>query len=142
MRTIALFALLSLLSACATPSRQPMHPVEGPAPIAPDPRLCVPAKPEPPVQGSIVQPATDEERAATGAFLTGEAAARDWGREGWGLAEIARKGCPQGPDRRALPSALRRRRPADSVPPLPRPGGCQHREPRQLRLAGLFAVWA
>lgn len=68
-------------------------PIPPPAPVACDPRLTAPIKPEPPVQGSIVQPVTAEQRAATEAFLTGEAAARDWGREGWDRAAVARDGC-------------------------------------------------
>ena len=88
MRIIALCALSLALTACATPSSLQ------PAPIAPDPRLCAPLKPEPPVQGGIVQPATDEERAATEAFLNGEAAARDWGRQGWARATLAKTLCP------------------------------------------------
>lgn len=46
------------------------------------------------MQGGIVQPATDEERAATEAFLNGEAAARDWGRQGWARATLAKTLCP------------------------------------------------
>ena len=87
MRTTALFVLLWTLTACATPS------VPDVEPLRPDPRLCADLKPEPPVQGGIVQPATPEEREATAAFLTGEAAARDWGRQGWERARIAKLSC-------------------------------------------------
>ncbi len=62
-----------------------------------DPRLLSPIKAEPPVQGTIVQPATDQERADTAAFLQGEAAARDWGREGWRRAAIAKAECEARP---------------------------------------------
>jgi hypothetical protein len=61
--------------------------------MAPDPRLCQPIKPEPPVQGGLVAPVTDQEQADLAAFLTGEAAARDWGRQGWDRARIARLTC-------------------------------------------------
>ena len=90
IRLVALCALASLLTACVTPS----SPADVPAPLAPDPRLCQPVKPEPPVQGGLVAPVTDQERADLAAFLTGEAAARDWGRQGWMRAAIARKACP------------------------------------------------
>ena len=89
IRMAALLALASLLTACVTPS----SPVEVP-PAAPDPRLCQPIKPEPDVHGAIVAPVTDQERADLAAFLTGEAAARDWGRQGWMRAAIALKACP------------------------------------------------
>lgn len=69
---------------------EPIPPV---APVACDPRLTAPVKPEPPVAGSIVQPVTPQERAATGAFLTGEATAREWGREGWDRAALAATWC-------------------------------------------------
>ena len=90
MRTIALCAALSTLAACATPS----SPAD-PKPLAIDPRLCAEVKQEPPVQGGIVQPATAAEREATSAFLTGEASAREWGREGWARATLARTLCPK-----------------------------------------------
>ena len=89
IRPVALCALASLLTACVTPSSPP---VDVP-PIAPDPRLCQPLKDEPPVQGGLVAPVTDQERADLAAFLTGEAAARDWGRQGWDRAAIAKAGC-------------------------------------------------
>ena len=87
---VALLAALSLLSACATRSPRP-----GPATEirACDPRLAAPALEEPPVAGSIVQPATPAERAAVDAFLTAEARARAWGREGWARAGVAREAC-------------------------------------------------
>ena len=89
IRLVALCALASLLTACVTPS----SPAEVPL-AAPDPRLCQPIKPEPDVHGAIVAPVTDQERADLAAFLTGEAAARDWGRQGWMRAAIALKACP------------------------------------------------
>lgn len=79
----------SLLTACATPSRP--KPVEQPAPRAVDPRVCARIEAEPPVKGGIVQPATDAERAATDAFLNGEAEARAWGRRGWDRADLAKR---------------------------------------------------
>lgn len=89
IRLVVLCALASLLTACVTPSSPP---VDVP-PAAHDPRLCQPLKPEPDVQGAIVAPVTDQERADLAAFLTGEAAARDWGRQGWMRAAIALKAC-------------------------------------------------
>lgn len=89
IRLVALLASASMLTACVTPSSPP---VDVP-PAAPDPRLCQPIKPEPEVHGAIVAPVTDQERADLAAFLTGEAAARDWGRQGWMRAAIAKAGC-------------------------------------------------
>lgn len=43
--------------------------------------MTVPAAPEPPVRGSIVQPVTPEEIAATSDHLNSDADARAWGRE-------------------------------------------------------------
>lgn len=88
---VALFVVLSLSSACATRSPPPPGP-----PIEPqacDPRLTAAAEAEPPVAGAIIQPATEAERAAVEAFLSGEAQARAWGREGWARARIARAAC-------------------------------------------------
>jgi len=67
--------------------------VAQPAARAADPRLCVPLKPEPPVRGSIVQPVTAEEAAATRDYLNSAAQARAWGREGWTRAGVAAEGC-------------------------------------------------
>jgi hypothetical protein len=104
---VVLFAALSLLSACAT--RSPLQPAPAIEPQACDPRLTAPSEPEPPVTGAIIQPATETERAAVEAFLSGEAQARAWGREGWARAEIARAACgPIGSDR---PRTDRRRPP-------------------------------
>jgi hypothetical protein len=89
IRMAALSVASLALASCQTLS--PLADV--PAPIAPDPRLCQPIKPEPPVQGGLVAPVTDQERADLAAFLSGEAAARDWGRQGWDRAAIARAGC-------------------------------------------------
>ena len=91
IRLAALCVLASTLASCQTPSSPP---VEVPAPPPPDPRLCQPLKPEPPVQGGLVAPVTDQERADLAAFLNGEATARDWGRQGWDRARIARLTCP------------------------------------------------
>lgn len=88
IRLVALSASVFLTACCTTPS----GPAEVPKPTL-DPRLCQPIKAEPPVQGGLVAPVTDQERADLAAFLTGEAAARDWGRQGWDRAAIARAGC-------------------------------------------------
>jgi len=85
-------AALSVAS-LALASCQTLSPPADVPPAAPDPRLCQPLKDEPPVQGGLVAPVTDQERADLAAFLTGEAAARDWGRQGWMRAAIARDGC-------------------------------------------------
>ena len=90
-RLAALCASAFLLTACVTPSSPP---AETPKAPAPDPRLCVDLKPEPDVYGALVAPATDQERADMAAFLAGEAAARDWGRQGWDRAAVARSACP------------------------------------------------
>ena len=82
------FALSSLLATCATLS----NPAQ-PAPLAVDPRLCADVKPEPAVEGSIVAPVTDEERTAVEAHLTSDARSRDWGREGWARAALAKALC-------------------------------------------------
>lgn len=88
---VALLAALSLLSACAT--RSPLPPGPPVEPQACDPRLNAPAEVEPPVAGAIIEPATETERAAVGAFLSSEAQARAWGREGWARARVAREAC-------------------------------------------------
>lgn len=89
IRKAVLFAALCVaLTGCATRS----NPADV-APVSVDPRLCAKLKPEPPVQGGIVEPATDEERVATEQFLTGEAAARQWGRDGWSRAALAARMC-------------------------------------------------
>jgi hypothetical protein len=85
-------AALSVAS-LALASCQTLSPPADVPPAAPDPRLCQPLKPEPPVQGGLVAPVTDQERADLAAFLTGEATARDWGRQGWMRAAIALKAC-------------------------------------------------
>lgn len=70
IRKVALFASLSILASCSTPS-PPRPTVDPPKPLACDPRLesDVPATPKPPAGASIVQPVTMEERAATSLFL-------------------------------------------------------------------------
>jgi hypothetical protein len=88
MRTTALCASLSLLTACATPSSPGK--IEEPAPKAPDPRICAALEKEPPVLGEVVQPTTQAERDALADFLGGEAEARSWGRRGWERAKLAR----------------------------------------------------
>jgi len=90
IRLAALSVASLALASCQTLS----PPADVPPPLAPDPRLCQPVKDEPPVQGGLVAPVTDQERADLAAFLTGEAAARDWGRQGWMRAAIALKACP------------------------------------------------
>jgi hypothetical protein len=80
---------LSLLTACGTLSAIP-PPADQPKPKAADPQICADLVPEPPPSGSIVQPETPGEDLAVGAFLAGEAAARDWGRQGWARAAIAK----------------------------------------------------
>lgn len=90
MPRAALFAVSCLLTSCATPSAPP---AERPAGPPPDPRLCAILQAEPPVLGGIVQPATEEERRQTQAFLEGEAAARAWGRAGWERAGLAMLAC-------------------------------------------------
>jgi hypothetical protein len=84
------------LTACATrPSDTPPSPVDRPAPKGADPAICADLKPEPAPAGSILQSETPDEASAVGAFLTGEAAARDWGRQGWARAATAKANdCP------------------------------------------------
>lgn len=91
IRKVALFATLSLLSACVT--RSPRGVEVAVARLACDPGLTAPARLEPPVEGTILAPATHAERAAVGAFLSAEAEARAWGREGWARAALAAKAC-------------------------------------------------
>ena len=43
--------------------------------------------------GGVVQPSSPAERAALAAFLTAEAEARAWGREGWARAALAAQAC-------------------------------------------------
>lgn len=83
-------------ASCATPSRP--GPIEAPAAPAPDPRICgATIQPEPAVDGALVAPATEAEREAMRDFLIAEAVARDWGRQGWALAALARAAvCPAG----------------------------------------------
>ena len=88
---VALFAALSLSSACATRSPPPVE--VAPALQACDPRVTAAPEPEPPVAGGIVEPATPQEREAVSTFLSVEAQARAWGREGWARAGVARSAC-------------------------------------------------
>lgn len=83
-----------ILACCATPSGPAAKSPPAVEPMAVDPRLCADLKAEPAVQGALVAPATEAERGELDAFLTGEAAARDWGREGWLRAALARRLCP------------------------------------------------
>ena len=93
LRAVALCAASLILTSCGARSSHPVDPVARPAPVAPDARLCAALKPEPATDGAIVQPVTPEEREATRRFLMAEAAARDWGREGWERAAIGRRTC-------------------------------------------------
>lgn len=82
----ALFGLCCLLTACGRPS--------APLPVEPcPPVLETEAETEPAARGSIVQPVTPEEIEAVTGHLTSDAAARDWGREGWRRAGVARDWC-------------------------------------------------
>ena len=92
MRKAVLIAASCLLSGCVTRSPSVPEPPQSAA-LAYDPRLLVDIPAEPSIRGGLIQPATAEERAALEAFLTGEAEARAWGREGWARAELARKAC-------------------------------------------------
>ena len=47
----------------------------------------------PKANGSIVQPSTAEEEIVVEAFLNWIGEVLDWGREGWGVARIARDDC-------------------------------------------------
>jgi hypothetical protein len=96
IKTIALCACLSLLTACGTLSAIPPLPaVDQPKPKAANPQICADLVSEPPPAGAIVQPETPDEDLAVSAFLAGEAAARDWGRQGWTRAAIAKaQDCP------------------------------------------------
>lgn len=93
MKPAVLLAASLILASCATRSDRPVEPVVQPKPQAVDARLCAPLKAEPPVMGSIVQPVTPEEAEAARQFLTAEAEARAWGREGWARAAVAAEGC-------------------------------------------------
>lgn len=86
-----------ILASCATRSDRPVEPIVQPKPQAADARLCAPLKAEPPVLGSIVQPVTAAEAEASRQFLTGEAEARAWGREGWARAGVAAGLCDPPP---------------------------------------------
>lgn len=87
-RLAVLIATSLTLASCAKPSGPEAGPIEPPAPPAPDPRLCAPVPPEPPVEGSIIAPATAEEAEAVRRFLNGEAVARAWGRDLEGRARL------------------------------------------------------
>lgn len=91
IRKVVLFASLSLLTSCATPSSPPPD-VKQPAPFAVDPRLCADARPEPtlPDGASIPQPVGEEEAAAAEKFLGWVQAALDWGRSYAATADVAR----------------------------------------------------
>lgn len=94
LRPTAALCLASLiLASCGAHSGRAADPIPPAAPLACDPRMTADVKPEPPVQGSIVQPVTAEQRAATGEFLDGEARAREWGREGWERAAVGKGWC-------------------------------------------------
>ena len=91
-RTFALAVSLCLLTSCATPSIPP--PIEEPAALGVDPRLCVPLEKAPAVVGSIVAPVTEEEREAVRQHLTSDAERSAWGQRGWDRAAIALRSCP------------------------------------------------
>lgn len=98
-RTLILLAAVlcvssPILASCGGRSSLPTEPIVQPRPPAVDPRLCLPAEPEPPVEGSIILPVTPAEIAAVRDHLTSDQAAREWGREGWERAGIAREACP------------------------------------------------
>ena len=86
-----------ILASCGGRSSLPTEPIIPPAAKAIDPRLCAPLKPEPPVEGSIVQPVTPAEADATRDHLASDAEARAWGREGWARAAVASEGCDPPP---------------------------------------------
>ena len=90
MRKVALFASLSLLTACATPSSPP--PVEQPRPVVVDPRVCADlvAEPRLPAGATIPQPVGAEEQRASEAFLGWVQAVLDWGRQSAGRAKTAK----------------------------------------------------
>lgn len=90
MRTAVLLASSLILASCATPFPPDPGPIEQPAAVAVDPRLCAPAEPEPLIVGTIVAPVTEAERVATRDHLTSDAEGRSWGRRGWERSEIAR----------------------------------------------------
>lgn len=96
IRKAALFASLSLLASCSTPSAQDPPPaVSQPAPPKCDPRLEAEIRtaPTPPAGASIVQPATPEERASTAGFLTWVAGVLDVAQENEARARLARAEC-------------------------------------------------
>lgn len=86
IRKVALFGLCLILTACGRPS--------APRPFEPCPPILeTDAEAEPAARGTIVQPVTPEEIEATAGHLGSDAAARDWGREGWRRAGVARDWC-------------------------------------------------
>jgi len=95
MRTVALLAASLILTSCGARSSLPVEPIAPLAPAAIDPRLCAPLEAEPPVDGSIVAPATPAEADTTRDHLTSDAEARAWGRRGWERADVAKAGCPK-----------------------------------------------
>lgn len=80
-----------MLASCATPSDPPR--ADTPKPLAVDPRVCAAVTKTPAMPGgaSIVQPATDRERAATATFLNWVADLLDVATENEGRAETARR---------------------------------------------------
>jgi hypothetical protein len=75
------------LTSCATPS----SPIEVPKPLAVDPRVCASLEKEPPVQGGLIQPATEAERLAVADFLNSIAEIVSWGRRGWERSDLAKR---------------------------------------------------
>lgn len=78
------------LASCATHSSPPVHPER------PPPEVCAAVQPEPalPAGAGIVQPVTDEERAATSATLTWVGQVLDWGRALAARAQKTVSWCP------------------------------------------------
>ena len=82
-----------LLAAC-NKTLPPPKLAEQPKPIATDPRLCADLKPEPQIQGSLVEPVTPEEKEVTRLLLNSVSEVIAWGRQGWSRAAVAKKaGC-------------------------------------------------
>lgn len=97
MRPVVLSAASLILASCGGRSSLPTEPIVQPAAKSIDARLCAPLKPEPPVEGSIVQPVTAAEADATRDHLASDAEARAWGREGWERAAVAAEPCEPPP---------------------------------------------
>ncbi len=81
---ITVTALSLTLASCAHTPQSPIHPPR------PDPSICaaVPDEPKLPNDAGLVQPVTDEEKAAFSAFMGWSFVHADWGRQ---MAERVRK---------------------------------------------------